>query len=148
MGFIDGLGRFLSGKPVFTDATQAAQGASDGPKYIPRLVIVRAETHVRGNGLEISVHIKNQSNVELFVDKIRIFEKTVELDDFLKPGDVYEPVVYSGPKFADEKLTRCELQYRTKEGDYFTMQHIVDYGFSGGMYIVQAVKPVGAVRDI
>lgn len=155
MGFADGLGRFLSGKPVFQTTTppsgneSASQQAPAGvTKQIPRVVVIRAETAMRGDNIDVSAVIKNESNVEVFVDKILLFGRTVELDDFLRPGEAREHRLYSGQKFAQQNSAQCELQYRKQDGDFFSTQHTVVYGFRDGSYVVDNIRPVGSVNDI
>lgn len=153
MGFVDGLGRLLSGKPVFEAPGDNGGVSSEASpkmsgKYVPRVVVVRAQTSVRGADMEVSVEIKNESSEDVFVDKIRVFDRTVEIDMHMNSGQITEVTVYRGPTFDRQKSAACELQYRKTDGDYFAMQHIVAYGFRDGAYVVDNIRPAGSVSDI
>lgn len=153
MGFLDGLGRMIQGKPVFVDNNQQSQGASEqqqssSEKIIPKVYIVRTDCNVNNGRMELRVHIKNESQVEVHADNIRIFDTVVQTDRNIRPGETADFTVYSGPAMQDDNKTKCELKYRTTDGDYFTMQHAVEYGFSNDAYVVHNICPVGPVNDI
>lgn len=153
MGFLSGLGRLVQGKPVFEAADQQGQAQSapvqaSGEKIVPKVYIVRSDCRVNSGHMELTVHIKNESEVEVFVDNIRIFDKVVEIDRIVKPAETSDFEVYNGPVMTDERKNKCELKYRKTDGDFFVMQHFVDYGFRNNTYVVDSIKPAGPVNDI
>lgn len=152
MGFMDGLGRMIQGKPVFVDGQQQQsvnepQQAS-GEKIIPKVFVIRADCNVSNGHMELRVHIKNESQVEVHADNIRIFETVVQLDRNIHPNETADFTVYNGPAMQDDDKNKCELKYRTTDGDYFAMQHVVEYGFNNNTYVVHNIRPVGPINDI
>lgn len=153
MGFLDGLGRMIQGKPVFVDNNQQSQGASEpqqssGEKISPKVYIVRTECNANNGRMELWVHVKNESQVEVYVDNTRIFDTTVEIDKIIHPGETSDFEIYNGNILQDDNKAKCELKYRTTDGDFFVMQHYVDYGFRNNAYVIDNIKPVGPVSDI
>lgn len=156
MGFINGLGRMIQGKPVFQAEDQLAsvptapknEQAEPGAKVVPKLCVVRTDCRINGESMDIYAHIKNESSVEVYLDNIRLLDKVTELDRILKPGEVRDFVVYKGQIMKDESKTKCELKYRKQDGDFFVMQHVVEYGYQNETYVVNNIRPIGAVNDI
>ena len=117
MSFIKGLNNFLSGKPVF-DGSESKNSSdigsgSDGSKIIPKIVIEKFEVINRNNNFILDLFLKNYSKVEIFVDKVVIFGKTVEIDIQLKPNEIREVTsVYNGPKLINNNFKYCEVYYR------------------------------------
>ncbi len=153
MGFMDGLGRMLQGKPVFVDTNQQGQPSNEpqqvnGEKIIPKVYIARTDCNVNNGRMELRVHVKNESPVEVHADNIRIFETVVQLDRNIHPSEIADFTVYNGPVMQDDNKNKCELKYRTTDGDYFATQHVVEYGFNNNTYLVHNIRPVGPVNDI
>lgn len=159
MGFIDGVGRFLAGKPVFEpgDGTSQPQNQppdqgqpQSGPKEIPLVNIDRIEVNERGNDFTLDLFIKNNASVEIFVDKVSVFGATREVDYTLRPGEMREfHDFYKGQKFNHSNYNRCEVYYRTLQGDNFMTNHVVEYQSKGdGIYDIKNIKFVGPVKDL
>ncbi len=153
MGFIDGLGRLLQGRPAFVADNQQAKSSTEpesvvGERVVPKVCIIRNDCRVNDGQMELTVHIKNESTVEVYVDNIRIFDKVIEIDRNIKPGVTSDFVVYKGPVMQDENRNKCELKYRNMHGEFFVMQHLVEYNYQHDTYIVSNVRPVGPVNDI
>lgn len=153
MGFLSGLGKMIQGKPVFEAGDQqnltlnTPQKVSS-PKVVPKVCIIRTECKENNGQMELTVHIKNESQVEVHADNIRIFDKVMQLDRNINPGQTSDFIVYSGPIMHDDNRNKCELKYRKTDGDYFAMQHTVEYGFAQNAYVVNSIRPVGPVNDI
>lgn len=157
MGFVQGVGRFFSGKPVF-DASDmqvpgrpgSAQPQSNGQKSIPEVTIVGVETDISDQEMIVTVHIRNNSGVEVLLDKIRLVNTVKELDATLRAGEEKEYyAVYKGTKPNHAQYNECLLEYRTQEGDYFRSHHFVDFAYEkDGTYTVRNMRFTPPVRDI
>lgn len=153
MSFMGGLGRLLQGKPVFQAGDDPSQTSTeptqtkDG-KVVPRISIIRSDCNINNGTMELRVHIKNESPVEVFIDNIRIFDNQAEIDRNIKPNETSDFVVYKGPVMQDERRNKCELKYRTTDGDFFVMEHFVVYSYRNDTYVVDSIRPVGPVNDI
>lgn len=158
MGIMNGLGRFLTGKPAFEGPNSASDGKNiqssekpaNGVKSIPLAIISSVECDLSGDDMTCSVTIHNQSGVEIFLDKIRLINTTKELDASLRAGQEKEYyAVFRGdrPKHANYKV--CELEYRNTSGDYFKSVHTVEYNYEpDGTYSLRRMRFVPPVRDI
>jgi hypothetical protein len=156
MGFMNGLGRLLQGKPAFVADEQKAQTAqiADSPtqapaeKVVPRVCIIRSDCRISDGHMELTAHIKNESSVDVYLDNIRIFDKVVEIDRIIKPAQTSDFIVYKGLVMQDENRNKCELKYRNNDGNFFVMHHLVEYNYQHDTYVVGNIKPVGPVNDI
>jgi hypothetical protein len=130
MGFFGALGKVLAGKPIYGDGNAPASPAepqAQKGKVIPVVRVSRVESPIKGNRLEVNMDIRNESNMPMLLDKIRIFGMTRELDAELPAGAVREYPIYEGPVLTDDHYRDAELQYRTPQGDYFVARHEVRY---------------------
>jgi hypothetical protein len=154
MGFAQGLGRFFSGKPVF-DASDVPnqnqpQQNTPGGKYIPVVFIEEAECDIEGTNMRVSITIKNESTVEVFIDKIRLVNTTKELDSTLRAGEEKQyHSVFHGPRPNHTSYSECQLEYRDTTGDYFRTNHYVEYTFEPDKtYSVRRITYQPPVKDI
>lgn len=164
----EGLQRLLTGKPVFTNedtapkdnGIQQAPGVPNqqpapvapshtGPKVIPQVMIEEQECHEHGGNIECRANIKNHSQMQIELDKIRILNTTRELDSFLRPGEEREYLLYSGPRPQNTYNNKAELQYKDPTGDYFASTHYLEFEkLSDNTYTIRRIKFQGPVRDV
>ena len=131
MGFFDVLGRIARGEPGFQDENQrpnAQQSASladtnvsSGPiirkgdeSTFPKVHIKQLKPHLNGTKLDLYGQIENNWSAEIELDKIHIFNAKRELDTVLRPGEVREFLLYSGPVLTHE-YHDAQLDYKTKD---------------------------------
>lgn len=133
MGIFGSLGKVLSGKPVFEPENQGAQPdggqsgsqpAQPGGKVIPVVRFGRIENQWDGPRLNIYADARNESAVPIFLDWVTMCGARRQLDLQLRPGEVRQTVIYSGPRMENKPGGYVELQYRTaQDGDYFMDYH-------------------------
>jgi hypothetical protein len=155
MGFFGALGKVLAGKPIY-DTNSAPNTATGQParpgstaKVVPVVRITRVESPIQNGRLEVNVDVRNESAVTVRLDKIQLLGTTHDLDYDLRPGEVREVPVYSGPPVRDESNHYAEIQYRTESGDYFAAQHEVRYRREGdGLLHISECRLVTPIKDI
>lgn len=155
MGFADGLGRFLSGKPAFDAPDSSDNGDQSstnvgGDKYLPQVVVTATRYALDGDNMTCSVTIKNQSNVEVMLDKIRLINTVKELDASLKAEEEKEFLeAFKGPRPKHDSYSDCQLEYRDTTGDYFKTMHYVEYtNEPDGTYSLRRMRFLPPVRDV
>lgn len=172
--FFEGLKRLIVGEPVFREgedttgvthksdqrleAQQAAQEPvvadaveRPGTKIIPEVVIENVEYRNNGDDMDVDVDIQNNSQQEVFVDKISILGTTRSIGLVLRPGEQREVAVYSGDRPNHRNYTNCELQYRDQAtGDYFSSMHLVEYEQEPAdkTYVIRRIRFLPPVKDI
>lgn len=136
--FFEGLKRIAQGKPVFepTGTPNDSPSQSGGPIEAPRVLIEQTESRANGDRMETYCHIRNDSEVEVFLDKIRLLGTTRELDTSLKARDRKELLVYSGEMPNHDNDHDAELQYRDLDGNYFKARHDVRFEPNGDRYTI------------
>lgn len=164
--FFESLRRIAQGKPLF-DPQQPAGGhdqhadlaslpgehtnttmTRSGPKVIPRVVIEHVESHVNGHHMDCRGVIRNESNAQVFLDKVRLLGTSRELDSAMRPGESREFLLYTGSIPQQGNMYACELQYRDATGDYFTGLHNLQFARqSDGTYLPNAARYNG-INDI
>lgn len=161
MGFLNGLGKFMQGKSVFSDdgisasrqasGQQTAGSADQNANQIPVITIDHIEHQPKDNGKRfwLSIHIKNNSSQTLELDKIRLLGTKKELDTYLKPGQIREFVVYDGPALLNRNHHDAYIAYKDETGDYFETRCNVEFRQeSNKTYSVVRFHSVGPVKDI
>lgn len=163
MGFLQGLGRILAGKPVFTaednnalppvdntssqldDKTVGAQGR----KIIPEIDITRVRPTLSGSNLDVWATIQNTAEVPIFIDKIRFLGQKYELDRYMNPGDSHQCRIYKGSAFTNSPPSDASVDYRLEaNGDYFQARFNVDFYVQDDYYLPEDFNRDGSVRDI
>ena len=175
MGFFRAFGRVLTGKPVFEPGqSQAGEfkapelaelrarqaGVAPGPaapnqtaqqrRTLPIVRIGRVENHVSGSRLDVYADIRNESPEPVFLDRIALLGSARELDTQLRPGELRQFLVYSGPLLRNQPGGYADMQYRTAvDGDYFSNRHEIRSRLQGanGYFITECLLR-GPVRDI
>lgn len=152
MGFFNGLGRVLAGKPVYEpeDVKPAEQQAAAqlGGKVVPTVRLTRVECPLHQGQMNVYVDIHNESNVNVYLDKILLLGTKRELDSELRPGQTRQFPVYSGPAPQHSKQNDAEVQYRTDSDDYFAAQHEVRFAQQDGGYRVSEFRLITPIKDL
>ncbi len=161
MGFLGGLSRLVQGKPVFevpqdSPAQQAANdsqtetiNAQQGPKILPTVLIERNHCHVNGSHMRVTAHIKNHSDQQIELDKIRLLGTSTELDTHLQPNESREFTIFQGNTFNNTSYNDAHIMYKDMSGDYFESYHTVQFQQEkDGSYSPQQFRFVGPVKDI
>ncbi len=154
MGFFDVLKNVATGKPGFeapseSSNKQSSQPGQDqvsagqdqpvrtGPKQVPRVQIERVESHVDPSRphMRVSVHIQNDSEVAVEIDRIRLLGQQRELGARqLNPGQSYEFAVYDGPRPTQTGGDNDDVyvSFKDMSGDYFESRHRVEFSQEAG----------------
>lgn len=177
MGFWDVTKRMLQGKPAFEmpppdkggweePADEAdkqpddLQGGdrihrnqridSNGNKVIPEAEIVEVRPRYSGQYIELWVTIRNQSQIEVMLDKSFIFGVKQELDYPLPAGGQRDFLIYRGERRKDNGYKYAELYYRDEgSGDYFCAAHMIGYRHeTDGTYDISALSLVRPIKDV
>lgn len=160
MGFLQGLGRLLAGKPVFTteDSTGSLEDkGTDGKtpvdergyKIMPEVRILRTKPILKESELEVWMMIQNVSDATIFLDKINFLGYVFELDRQLTAGSSHDFRIYKGQAFASKPSTDTDIDYRLESsGDYFRAHFDVEFYMQDGHFLPKEFHPEGHVRDI
>lgn len=162
MGFLQGLGRLLAGKPVFEAPPQPVAPGQTVPqtvdqkaapsqlKTIPMVRIGRVECQASGNNLNVFAEVHNDSHDPIFLDRIMLAGKTRELDTQLRAGESRQFHIYAGPLLTTPPSGYAEVQYRKQsDGDYFADYHEIRTRAEGDKgYFITELLQRGPVRDI
>ena len=158
MGFMDGLGRFVSGKPIFeTPQQKNAPGLpghpgpdhASGQKEIPEVRIEQSDAHISGHHMRLVCEIKNESSKRLELDKILLFGSSKELDTWLNPGESRQLIVFEGEMPKHKNNYKSEVWFRDETGDYFSALHVVEFKQENdGHYSVSRFRSIGPMKDI
>lgn len=164
MGFLDGLGRFVQGKPIFEvpqdnqnspqqqqdgQSPLAEQAPSSAPKTIPKVMIEQSEYNNSGSHTRVTARIKNQSEGLVDLDKIRLLGKSIDLNTQLQPGESREVNIYEGNRPDHDNYDDAYLVYKDEAGDYFESYHTVEFRQENdGTYNVYQIRQSGPVKDV
>lgn len=176
MGFFDGLGRLIRGKPIFIDKPKDSDDDfSDDPwkddepavkedtpvkkslfidekgrKIIPQIRLEHCKSHINGDEMTVIVWATNTSAVEVEIDRVEMLGIRYKIDRFLKPQEAHELLLYKGKVPTSDASHKAILQYKIVEnGDYFAAEFMVEYNLeSNGQYIVEDLHPEPVIRDI
>lgn len=168
MGFLDGLGRFMSGKPVFQDegsaqeqppAGEALKSSSDviqplvneqGYKIIPKLEVSHLHTERDGTQMTSTLWITNASNETIRIDSVWVANQKQVFNRELQPHEGHEFIIYKGPVQANEAYHQARIIYRQMvNDDVFQEEYFVEYNRDpDGMYTLEEFHETGPTRDI
>lgn len=159
MGFLDGLGRLVQGKPVFEAPTSSNDHtappttqighSSSSPKQLPHVEIEKTESHNNGSHTRVDVDIKNRSDGPVELDKIRLLGTTREIDTVLRAGEERQFVIFEGDRPSHRNYDDAWLEYKDESGDYFQQYHTVEFEQQPDKtYSVKYIRPSGSVKDI
>jgi hypothetical protein len=117
----------------------------------PIVRVRRVVTRINDDDMDIDCEIANESDMRVYVDRIRFLGRDVRLGHDLAPGQSREFTIYRGPLLKYKGDERAVLQFRTAEGrDYFEARHIVGFQHQPGSdaYTVDSMRFTPPVRDI
>jgi hypothetical protein len=161
MGFLQGLGRMIAGKPVFSaedtrtstseNAPTSSSALTDGRgrKNIPEIAVTHLKPYINGANLEVWVNIENASDMTIYLDKIHFLGQKTELDRELTAGQFHQYRVYRGPSLANKPNDDASVVYRIQSnGDLFQAEFRVEFGYQYGHYTPEEFHLEHPIRDI
>lgn len=117
-------------------------------KHIPELRIEDTDVRNDGQNMEVSCVIRNDSDKQVFLDKVRIVGVKRELDTALRNYEARKFVLYSGPRPKNTSYGTAEIDYHN-EGDYFQARCRVEFRQEPDKtYSVHRITNAGPVKDI
>jgi len=162
MGFLDGLGRMIAGKPVFDEESQPKQqvttpapnppsGLRDerGYKIIPDIEVKNLRSRRSGERMTVTAWVTNKSEQRIRIDTVHLLQKR-QINQELNPLQSRELTLYDGPTPHDEHEHDVQIIYRLQEnGDLFQTDYDIEYNReSDGMYTVEELHEEGQIKDI
>jgi len=159
MGFFSTLNKIIHGKPLFESETQKevdnekvseqTQALNNGRKTIPMVRVERTECHNSGNNMTVRCEIRNDSSLDIELDKIRVAGIVRELDTRLRPYESREFIVYSGKRPNNRSYGVAELNYKDLLGDYFQARCAVEFKQEPDKtFSIYRIKVTGPIKDI
>lgn len=165
MGFLDGLVRFIAGKPVFVDQNSAPSSSqtgvqsvdpnktpvdASGYKIIPKIEIAHLQTARNGDTMMTEAWLNNQSDEAIRLDSVEVCGKKTILNHQLAPHQGHQFVIYTGPVMRDNDHYIARLVYRLiRSDDLFQEDYYVKFTYeSDGAYIIDEFHQNGPTRDI
>ena len=166
MGFMDGLKRFIQGKPVFevppqTPAVPASPvnpgqntggnpAAANGPKILPLVYVERADSNNTIPHLECDVHIRNHSPVPVRLERLEMLGQHFNLNKtYLQPSQEWQYQVYGPSRPISAGYHEAKLFYETENGDDFCSVHNVEYvQLPDHTYAVVRLHFLPPIRDV
>lgn len=168
MGFLEGLSRFLNGKPVFqagsdsgepnevnaqasppTDPTKTPVDAA-GYKIIPKIELSHAQTRRNGPEMTTTVWVNNTSDQKIRIEHSHILGQKQQFNRDLEPGEGHEIMVYRGPVATDEHNDKAQIVYKlVASDDLFQGDYFVEFAReSDGVYLPEELHEEGPTRDV
>lgn len=168
MGFLEGLSRFLSGKPVFqagsdsgepnkinaqatpsVDPTKTPVNA-DGYKIIPKLEVSHVQTRRNDQEMTTTVWVNNASDQKIRVEYSYVLGQKQQFNRDLEPGAGYEITVYRGSVATDERGDKAQIVYKlVASDDLFQGDYFVEFAReSDGVYLPEEFHEEGPIRDV
>lgn len=157
--FWTGMGRMLSGKPIYdpndpdiqnmqdggpssqTDDTSVQNQAQVAPpnpyspivkgddRTFPVLQIRRVDNRYNGNNVQVFFRIYNASPMQVWLDRIKVFGAERRINDDLRPRQEQQYAVYSGPQFKNKDDDKAKLKFKTMDGDYFEIEYELRFNY-------------------
>ena len=169
MGFFQGLGRMIAGKPVFEtpagqDKAAPPQSGSTtlqpdashrfvdehGYKVVPRIELTHVQSHINGHTMIVTAWATNTSSERVRLDYATIMGQKQTILRELTPGQAHEIKLYSGPVAQNEHNSRAELVFRLiATDDLFDIIYYAQFHReSNGDFFIDELRPDGPTRDI
>lgn len=164
MGFLDGVGRMIAGKPVFeaqNDAAELSPSDNDsvdshktpvddrGRKVIPEVTVTHVKPHISGPNMEVWATVQNASDVTIYLDKIHILGQKLELDRELTARASHQYRLYKGAVFRSKPSHDADIEYRLQaSGDYFRARFDLEFDYQNGLYVPEDFHPEHPIQDI
>jgi len=157
MGFFGALGRMIVGEPAFepqrpssTQPDRPESGAvSSSAKIVPVVQVVRVDSRIHGDSIEVYGHVRNDSTVDVELNKTYVLGATHQIDVFLHPGEERQCLLYAGPAPHDVSQHQAEIVFKDTMGDYFKAVHLVSFHLQAdGIYNVTNLQLQPPIRDM
>lgn len=143
-GFFKGVGRFLSGQPVFQagDDTQASSSAQPGTpagmqpaappvsvvnEPLPFVNIRNWEHDYPGANLQINLTFHNTSQKHLELERIIFLGHETEFEEMLEPGEVRELKAYYGTPLTSSSYNSAEVWYKDEQHRMLRSMFTLEY---------------------
>ena len=109
-----------------------------GRKIIPRVEFddLNVDLSSDSSDMEVWGTIKNESELQVELDKFTWLGRTIDLATFLRPGEARQVKLYSGDTPKSDAYSSAELTYKLDNGDYFQQQYYLEYDFQNSAYYV------------
>ncbi len=174
--FWTGLGRMMSGKPIYDpndpdiqnaqssenfDAIDAGQQSVNAAQPLPQirkgdestfpvLQVRRIDNRFNGDNVQIYLRIYNASRMQLWLHSIHIFGTEQRFNDDLQPGEERQYPVYNGHHMKDKHDHNAKIKYRTMDGDYFEIEYELKFRYhsESESFECYEMHQHHAVRDI
>ena len=170
MGFFSGLGKILSGKPVFDEAPQQLRDDTsqlkqevqqqdaqhttsftdtNGNKIIPEVTFRRFKSNHNGSKLTTWAWVKNTSPFEVEIVRVEAVGGHQEIRRRLKPNEEHEVKVYDGSAIVHDNNHQARLYYKIHENDdLFMADYTIEFNReSDGTFTLEEFHP-DYTRDI
>jgi hypothetical protein len=129
-------------------AQPQAPAATAGPKQMPNIEFERLVCTSNGTHMECDAHIKNHSQTDVDLDRFNFMGSSYDLGRVLRPGEMHEFRIFSGPRPNNTSYNRAELTVKDASGDYFQIIYHVEFDAVGdGTYDIDSIRPQ-MVKDI
>lgn len=174
MGFLSGLGKLLSGKPVFDEAPQQPrddtaglkreihqdeeqQSATSlfvdqhGKKIAPQVTFRHLKSHVDGSNVTTWAWAANISQFEIELIRTEVLGHRQDIHRVLRPGEQHEVKIYHGPVITHDHDRHARLYLKIhKNDDLFLEDYMIEYNReSNGTYTLEEFHRTNpAPRDI
>lgn len=174
MGFLDGLGRFVAGKPVFQNDDGKHVDANDsdptlnsstetvqqdpnktpvdsrGYKIIPEIEVSNLKTARNGGTMRSTLWITNNSDEEIMIESVSVGGQKQNLNWKIGPRSGSEVMIYDGKVKQNDNEYQADIIYRlVRSDDRFQNDYSVEYySESDGAYMIEEFQPDGPTRDI
>jgi hypothetical protein len=173
MGFLDGLGKFLSGKPVFdehpddTPRDDTAQLKHElhqdessekspfidqhGNKITPQVTFRHLKSHVDGSNVTTWAWVANMSQFEIELVRTEVLGHRQDINRVLRANEQHEVKIYHGPIITSDHDRHARLYVKIhKNDDLFLEEYMIEYHReSNGTYLLEEFHRVNpAPRDI
>jgi hypothetical protein len=165
MGFLDGLGRMIAGKPVFEDGSQPKEQSNAGEpqapvssglrdekgyKIIPDIEVKNVRSRRDGDKLTVTAWVTNKSDQRIRIDYIYLLGEKKQINQELNSNQARELMLYQGSTPHDENERDAQIVYRLQENmDLFQNDYDVEFNReSDGAYTVEELHEDGSTRDI
>lgn len=117
-------------------------------KQIPQLRIEDIDVRNNGSSMELHCIVRNDSDKQIFLDKVRILGVKREIDTALRNYEARKFLLYSGPRPNNTSYGAAEIDYH-HEGDYFQAKCRVEFRQEPDKtYTVHRLTVIGPAKDI
>jgi hypothetical protein len=160
MGFMQNLGKLITGEPMFTNPQQPAPAAQpetadanekgSTEKVIPTIQLSNFKTSRNGNEMITELWVQNTSAEKIRIESIMILGQKRDLHQYLEPNGEHQFIVYKGPPPADTHNDNAEIYFRCERtNDYFKNKYFVKFAYqSDSTYNIDELHKEGETHDI